>query len=65
MEDLCRVAGPLHMPIRSNVLFVWTDACQKAFSQLKSLLTTPPVLAYPNLNELFQLHTNASGQGAV
>ena len=27
--------------------------------QLKILLTTPPVLAYPN----FQLHTDASGQG--
>ena len=40
----------------SNAPFVWTDDCQ-------SLLTTPPVLAYPNLNEPFQLHTDASGQG--
>ena len=51
------------MLTHSNVLFVWTDACQKAFNQLKSLLTTPPVLAYLNFNEPFQLHTDASGQG--
>ena len=30
------VAGPLHMLTCSNVPFVWTDACQKSFNQLKS-----------------------------
>jgi len=63
VPNFARVAGPFHMLTRFNVPFVWTDACQKSFNQLKSLLTTPPVLAYPNFNEPFQLHTDASGQG--
>ena len=61
--QLACVAGPLHMLTHSNVLFVWTDTCQKAINQLKSLLTTPSVLAYPNFNKPFQLHTDAIGQG--
>ena len=63
VPNFARMAGPLHMLTHSDVPFVWTDACQKSFNQLKSLLTTPPVLAYPNFNEPFQLRTNANGQG--
>ena len=63
VPNFARVAGPLHMLTHSNVLFVLTDACQKSFNQLKSLLTTPLALAYHNFNEPFQLHTDTSGQG--
>lgn len=63
MPNFARVAGPLHMLTRSDVPFVWTDTCQKAFEQLKNLLITTPVLVYPNFSQPFQLHTDASGQG--
>ena len=30
---------------------------------MKSMLTSPPVLSYPDFSEPFQLHTDASGEG--
>jgi len=63
VPNFARVAGPLHALTRSNVSFVWTDSCQHAFDQLKELLTSPPVLAYPDFDQPFQLYTDASGKG--
>ena len=63
MPNLAKVAGPLHVLTRAHVPFVWTDACEKAFVHLMELLTSPPVLAYPNFAKPFVLHTDASGKG--
>ena len=67
VPNFAKVAGPLHMLTRADVPFVWTDACEKAFVHLKGLLTSPPVLAYPDFAKPFVLHTDASrkGLGAV
>ena len=35
----------------------WTDACQKAFTTLKQLLTSHPILAPPNYDLPFLLYT--------
>ena len=45
----------------------WDNECQQAFSQLKFMLTHPPVLAYPDYSKPFRLETDASlkGLGAV
>ena len=40
--------------------FVWTDECQKAFEQMKSILSTDVLLAYPNHNLPFHIYTDAS-----
>ncbi len=58
-----KVAGPLHMLTRADVPFFWSESCQDALMQLKTLLTTPPVLAYPDFSRSFVLHTDASGKG--
>ena len=63
VPNFSKIAGPLHMLTRLNVPFVWTSSCQQAFERLKSLLTSPPVLSYPDFREPFQLHTDASGEG--
>ena len=63
VPNFTRIAGPLHMLTRSNVAFVWTTLCQQAFERLTRLLTSPPVLSYPDFSEPFQLHTDASGEG--
>lgn len=41
----------------------WTAEHQRALEQLVTLLTNPPVLAYPDFNLPFTLHTDASDQG--
>ena len=45
----------------------WTEKEQEVFDQLKSMLTSPPILSFPNFEEPFELHTDAftKGLGAV
>ena len=58
-----RVAGPLHALTKKDVEFVWSQACEEAFRKLKELLTTAPILRFPNFNEPFILETDATGSG--
>jgi hypothetical protein len=47
--------------------FKWTDECQNAFDELKTFLTSTPILAYPLPDIPFILDTDASDKavGAV
>jgi hypothetical protein len=67
VKDFSKVAAPLHYLLKKNVTFKWTEKRDGAFRQLKEHLTTAPILAYPNFDEKFILHTDAStiGLGAV
>ena len=51
----------------SNFPINWTEEHQVALEDLTKHLTSPPVMAYPNFEEPFLLHTDASetGLGAV
>ncbi|KAJ8346470.1 hypothetical protein SKAU_G00278710 [Synaphobranchus kaupii] len=67
VENFATIAKPLHELTQKYAHFNWTDECQKAFEELKSRLTSAPVLGYPlDSGELF-LNTDASdwGIGAV
>jgi hypothetical protein len=61
------VARPLHRLTEENCEFAWTEECQRSFEKLKQLLTSTPILAYPNLDGEFCLDTDASDSaiGAV
>lgn len=61
------IAKPLHELTESGKEFLWMEACDKAFCTLKKNLTSTPILAYPTLDDLFILDTDASGMaiGAV
>ena len=63
VPGFAKVAGPLHALTRKDVPFLWTSECQSAFVKLKALLTSAPVLAYPDFSEPFVLETDASGAG--
>ena len=61
------IASPLHALLKKNARFKWTEDHQKAFETLKSALTKPPILAYPDFEKNFILQTDASNEavGAV
>ena len=43
--------------------FVWGEEQDKAFEALKTQLSSPPILGYPDYAKPFELHTDASGKG--
>ena len=63
IPNFAKIANPLHTLTRQDVSFQWTGVCQSAFDRLKKLLSSPPVLAYPDFKNMFLLHTDASGHG--
>ena len=38
----------------------WTPACQKAFDDIKKVVSRETLLSYPDINEPFEIHTDAS-----
>ena len=67
IKDLAGIAKPLHRLTKEGDTFRWTDECERAFEKLRHLLTTTPLLAYPDFERPFILDTDASavGIGAV
>ena len=45
--------------MKKGVSFVWDDACQKAFEDIKAYLTKPLVLASPVAGKPFLLYVRA------
>lgn len=61
------IVSPLTALTSKTKKFQWDSQCQEAFENLKGLLTSAPILAYPNNQGDFILDTDASntGLGAV
>ena len=58
-----QIASPLTDLTHKGTHFAWTPECNEAFDNLKTSLTHPPLLAYPDFNLEFHLSTDASLQG--
>ena len=54
------IARPLHDLTRKNATFEWSDACETLFTELKHLLTSPPILGTPRDEGNYILDTDAS-----
>ena len=78
IKDYAKIAKPLNDLLRGNgkacnwrkqkkmkgaVPWSWTKEQQQAFDTLIKKLVSPPVLAYPDFEKPFSLHTDASSQG--
>jgi transposase InsO family protein len=59
------IAAPLNKLLRKDEPFNWTTECADSFQELKTALTTAPVLAYPDFSKDFILYTDASGHAIV
>jgi len=56
------LAAPLTALFKKNA-FVWTHAATEAFTQLKAVVTSPPVLRLPDFTKDFVIECDASGSG--
>ena len=57
------IAQPLYTLTQKDEPFHWSDGCEEAFKQLKTILTIAHILAYPLFDRDFFLETDASGVG--
>ena len=61
IADFASLAVPLTELTKDSVKFIWNADCNRSFELLKTALINCPVLAAPNLQLPFELHTDASG----
>nr|KYP60589.1 Retrovirus-related Pol polyprotein from transposon gypsy [Cajanus cajan]KYP60590.1 Retrovirus-related Pol polyprotein from transposon gypsy [Cajanus cajan] len=63
VKDFSTLASPLNELVKNDVPFIWGQAQEKDFSDLKEKLTNAPILALPNFAQTFELECDASGFG--
>ena len=54
------VLAPLAHLTSKDAKWQWTDVEQKAFNQMKRIISREVLLAYPDFNKPFDIHTDAS-----
>ena len=66
-KNYSTIAYPLTELTSTRKKFIWTETCQLAFEQLKSILCFKPVLSMPDLSKPFSIQVDAcdTGVGAV
>ncbi|XP_073031187.1 uncharacterized protein [Primulina eburnea] len=57
------IARPITQLTQKNAPFIWSQACEASFVELKKRLTSAPVLTIPSGAGGFTVHTDASHQG--
>ncbi|KAK7573978.1 hypothetical protein V9T40_011169 [Parthenolecanium corni] len=60
IKDYASIARPLYALTNKKTLFQWTEEHEKIFDQLKQSITDNAVLAFPQFDKIFYLHTDAS-----
>jgi hypothetical protein len=60
IRDYGNITGPLTQLLKKEA-FVWSPEATTAFTALKQVLTTAPVLQLPNFDKLFIVNCDASG----
>jgi hypothetical protein len=61
IPDFSKLVRPITSLLKNDTKFNWSSSCNKAFEQLKVLLTTAPVLAQPDIEKPFDVYCDASG----
>ncbi|WMV46677.1 hypothetical protein MTR67_040062, partial [Solanum verrucosum] len=60
LEGFSSIASPLTKLTQKNVKFQWSDECEKNFSEVKTRLTTTPVLTLPDGSDGYVIYCDAS-----
>ncbi|WMV32714.1 hypothetical protein MTR67_026099 [Solanum verrucosum] len=67
VEGFSSIASPLTKLTQKKVKFQWSDDCEKIFAELKTRLTTTPILTLPEGSDGYVIYCDASriGLGCV
>ena len=61
VKNFPKIAAPLYDASKTDKRnFNWTENCEQSFSQLKAILTSPPVLKYPDQTKTFIVDCDTS-----
>ena len=63
IKNYALIAGPLTELTKKDEAFIWIDTRELAFTKMKKILASKPVLKMPNLDKTFEVIVDASGQG--
>jgi hypothetical protein len=61
--DFSKIAKPMTQLFHKDVKLVWNPECEEAFHTLRTLLTSAPILAQPNIEKPFDVYCDALGTG--
>jgi hypothetical protein len=63
IEGFSKIVKPLTSLLEKDKKFIWSEAYQNYFDELRKKLTTAPVLVMPDIHKSFDIHCDASKQG--
>jgi hypothetical protein len=63
IEGFSKIVKPLTLLLEKEKKFIWSEACQNSFGELRKRLTTAPVLVMPDIHRSFDIYCDASKQG--
>ncbi|XP_017609662.1 uncharacterized protein LOC108455631 [Gossypium arboreum] len=59
IEGYSRITAPLTDMLKKGKVWDWNPQCERAFNQLKKVMTSEPVLALPDYSKPYEVRTNA------
>ena len=63
IPNLSKIDAPLRVLLKSDVQFTWDFEQEQCFRELKKLCSSPPVLAYYDVNKPVEIECDASKDG--
>ena len=60
IKDFSAIARPICTLLAKDVPFTWSQACDIAFTKLKTMLVSPPIMRSPNWDLPFEIMCDAS-----
>ena len=63
IENFSKIAKPMTDLLKKNHKYTWTDECEESFNELKTRLTTAPILVLPDDAKDFTVYCDACRNG--
>jgi len=63
IRNFSAIASPLHALTSPQVPFWWSPQAEEAFTRLKDMFTTTPIITVPDPSQQFVVEVDASNEG--